>query len=335
MLVLLAALGCTQELEAQNAELVSRVDALEAELAALSASTDADYVDLSEEVAAITEGVDLTDLQDQVVANTDAITLLDAEVASAQDAITVNAAAAAANADGLATLGDAVATNTADVATNAGAIDANAEAIASNTTAIASNVSGISTNASAISSNSGDISTNAGDISTNTSDIADLEDAQGTMLSDVDWMLLEWHNDDVDATVSQGHAGMLFATSGGAFYHGGYISATSLTSIAVFFATFYVTNPSSSDVTVDWTYCAGDSATISVDGTSVATPGDADGACTESVSFTLTPGDHEVTIRYRDSNNFNEGFGVANSWIGDYGLETDIDALETALASGL
>ena len=335
MLVMLAALGCTQELEAQNAELVSRVDALEAELAALSASTDADYVELSEEVAAITEGVDLTDLQDQVVANTDAIALLDADLATAEDAITANAAAAATNADDLAALGDAVATNTADVAanagsiaTNAGTIDANAAAIASNTTAIASNVSGISTNASAISDN-------ATDIGTNTSDIADLEDAQGTMLSDVDWMLLEWHNDNVDATVSQGHAGMLFATSGGAFYHGGYISATSLSSVAVFYATFYVTNPSSSDVSVDWSYCAGDSTTISVDGSSVASPGDADGACTQTVSFTLTPGDHEVTIRYRDSNNFNEGFGIANAWIADYGLETDIDALETALATGL
>ena len=99
--------------------------------------------------------------------------------------------------------------------------------------------------------------------------------------------------------------------------------------------TFYVTNPTSSDVSVSWNFCRSDTSTVTVDGTNVASPGDGDGHCSSDVSFILSSGSHVIQSTDFDSNNFIEGIGVRNAWITANGLEVDYTALDTATTSAL
>ena len=110
---------------------------------------------------------------------------------------------------------------------------------------------------------------------------------------------------------------------------------TDAQSLARFYVTFYVNNPTTSDIQVDWLFCRSDSSGVVVDGTTVTTPSDGDGVCKDDVSFTLSPGAHVVQIHDRDSNNVLEGFGIRNTWIETNGLEIDFDALQAANDAGI
>tara|TARA_Y100001968_G_scaffold333390_2_gene395965 strand:+ start:1791 stop:3092 length:1302 start_codon:yes stop_codon:yes gene_type:complete len=376
-----------------------------AALAAQVEQNSAVLTQLSEEVAALSGGVDLTELEAQVAANTmlletlepkglatedwveaqgfvsggdldglentvashtssiasnsSAIASSTALVASntatiAQNSIAIaangttssaNAADVAANAVAVLANSADIVTNAADIVTNAGAVATNASAIATNASAIASNAADVATNAGHISSNSGDISSNSGDISSNAGSIAGnaldiannaaeisvLGDGIGLFGSPALW---ETSSVGAEGSYNQGRSGLLLITSDGAFYISQQINSGIESGIRAY-VTFYVNNPSSSSVAVNWNFCRSDTSTVSVDGANVASPGDGDGQCSNDVSFTLSPGSHVIQITDFDSNNFIEGVGVRNAWIAANGLEVDYAGLENATGSAL
>ena len=270
-----------------------------------------------------------------ISSNADDITANAADVATNATAIGTNTADVATNAA-------AIGTNTASVSTNATAITTNASDISTNATAITTNASDISTNATAIITNASDISTNATAITTNASDISTnadgislLEAAADASLSGVHWALWEHVSTVQESNLTQGASGLTLATSGGAFHLGGWLSSTGLTSNRVHFVTFYVNNPTGADVTVAWTLCRSDSASLFIDGTLENTYADLDGACGAIPTFTLAPGAHTVQLRETDTNNVLEGLGITNAWITDHGLQTDYAGLSAALTTGL
>ncbi len=225
-----------------------------------------------------------------------------------------------------------ISSNTTDIATNAADIATSAADIAVNAGDIATNATDIGTNAGAIASNATDIGTNSADIAANAAAIASVMDAS---LMGMYPALLEFSRPAYEAQYNQGHGGHLMVTSGGAFRYSGWISTSGFASDRAWFVTFYVTNPTNADVDVTWDFCRGDTVTLTVDATTVASGGDADGACTQAAAFTLTPGAHEIRIRYVDGNNWFEGLGVENAWILDHGLEIDWAGLNAALGSGI
>jgi len=312
---------------------------------------------------------DLTAMGTTVTANTSQIGQNSTFIAANDSAITANAAAvntnilsiasnttdiganAAAitvaegniglNASNISTNTVDIATNEADIASNGGDIATNTGDIASNAADIAANLASIGTNAADIGTNATDIGTNATDIGTNTGDIAaNAADIAATMDASLMGMypaIFEYSSTAFEGSYEQGRAGHLTVTSGGAFRFSGQFTSAMSTNRR-WFMTFYVTNPTSAPIDIDMEFCPGDSTQVYVDGIQTATnPVDSNGStCPNLVDFmTLTPGDHEIRIRYIDGNNFLESLGVRNSWIIDNGLEIDWAGLNTALASGL
>ena len=214
------------------------------------------------------------------------------------------------------------------MATNAAAIATNATSATTNAADIATSAA---TNATSAAANAADIATNSTDITNNATDIADLSDSSGLFGTPALW---ETSLTSEENNYNQGLSGLLLITSDGAFYQSFQVN-NDVSSGTRAYITFYVNNPTTSDISVDWNFCRSDEAKVSVDGTLVASPSDGDGHCSQVVSFTMTPGSHVVQITDYDSNNLIEGVGVRNAWIAANGLEVDYTALETATASAL
>ena len=264
-------------------------------------------------------------------ANSTAITTNTTSLTSVTSTLATNTSAIATNIADIASNTATAATNTTDIATNTAAIAANATSATTNAADIASNSSDITTNTTSASTNAAAIATHATEITNNATDINDLGDASGLFGTPALW---ETSLTTEEHLYNQGRSGLLLITSDGAFYQSFQVN-TDVQSGTRAYITFYVNNPTTSDISVDWDFCRSDNSTVSVDGSNVASPSDGDGHCSAVVSFTLTPGSHVVQITDYDSNNLIEGIGVRNAWIAANGLEVDYSALETATASAL
>ncbi|MEE2751385.1 MAG: hypothetical protein VX519_08135, partial [Myxococcota bacterium] len=281
--------------------------------------------------AITTNTTSLTSLTSTLATNTSAIATNTADIASNSATTATHTTDIAANATAIATNTASGATNASGVATNAAAIAANATNATTNAADIATNSGDIATNATSASANAADIATNATDITNNATDISDLGDASSLFGTPALW---ETSLTTEEHLYNQGRSGLLLITSDGAFYQSFQVN-TDVQSGTRAYITFYVNNPTTSDISVDWNFCRSDNSTVTVDGTNVASPSDGDGHCSAVVNFTLTPGSHVVQITDYDSNNLIEGVGVRNAWIAANGLEVDYTALETATASAL
>jgi|GEM_PF-3843662 len=215
--------------------------------------------------------------------------------------------------------------NTSSTASNADNIIIQADLIAANTTTIGSNSTTIGTHETQLSEVSDDILVNTNDIASNQSAISALQDSGGLFGVPALWerSSLNFEND-----YEQGVSGLLLITNDGSFFISNQLDTGNNNSRA--YVTFYVKNPSSGDINIDWIFCRSDEAYVYVDDIQVAATSDGDGNCFQDVSFNLTPGSHKIQITDRDSNNNIEGIGIRNAWIVSNGLEVDYQAMKEA-----
>ena len=232
------------------------------------------------------------------------------------------------NTNDIATNTSNIQNNTSSIATNADTIIIQSDAIAANTTTIDSMSTTIGTHETQLLENADNILLNTNDIASNQTDITALQDSVGLFGAPALWerTSLSFEND-----YDQGVSGLLLITNDGSFFLSNQFETGNNNSRA--YVTFYVKNPSSADISIDWNFCRSDEAYVYVDDIQVAATSDGDGNCFQDVSFNLTPGSHKIQITDRDANNNIEGFGIRNAWIVSNGLEVDYQAMKEATES--